>query len=84
MPCQWGYGNFVRVLVICLVQELAGRQINFEGLAFVIKAILKQNTLDPAISQLYPPLPLNNPQILEKKNSDSFKTLDDLLEHDSL
>ena len=45
---------------------LAGRRINFEGLAFASKAILRQNASDHAVSQLCLPLPLTNSQILEK------------------
>ena len=45
----------------------AGRQINFEGLAFVSTAILRQNSLRHAVSQLCLPFPLNNSQIFETK-----------------
>ena len=66
MLCQWGYRDLLQVLAICLGQVLAGRQINFEGLAFASKAILRQNMLDSAICQLCLPFPLNNSKILEK------------------
>ena len=58
---------FVQVFAICSAQVLAGRRINFEGLAFASKAILGQNTSDHVISQLCLPFPLNKSQILEKK-----------------
>ena len=45
---------------------LAGRRINFEGLVFASKAILRQNTWDPAICQLCLLFPLNKSKILEK------------------
>ena len=67
MLYQWGYRDFVELLAICLAQVLAGTQINFEGLAFASKAILGQNTSDPAICQLCLPFPLNNSKTLEKK-----------------
>ena len=49
-----------------MAQVLAGRWINFEGLAFAGKAILRQNTSDPAICQLCLPFRLNNSKILGK------------------
>ena len=48
------------------MQVLAGRRINFEGLAFTSKAIFRQNTSDPAVCQLYLPFPLNNSKTLGK------------------
>ena len=66
MLCQWGYRDFVQVLASCSEQVLAGRRINFEGLAFACKAILRQNTSDPAICQLCLPFLLNNSKILGK------------------
>ena len=61
-----GYRDFVQVLPICSVQVPAGRRINFEGLAFARKVILRQNTSDHAICQLRPPFPLNNSKTLGK------------------
>ena len=66
MLCQWGYRDLLQVLAICLAQVLAGRQINFDGLAFASKAISKQNTSDPAICQLCLLFPLINSKILGK------------------
>ena len=65
MLCQWGYRD-LQVLAICLAQVLAGRRINFEGLAFASKAILRQNMSDPATCQLCLPFPLNNSKTLKK------------------
>ena len=59
-----GYRDFVQVLPIWSVQVPAGRRINFEGLAFARKVILRQNTSDHAICQLRPLFPLNNSKIL--------------------
>ena len=64
MLCQWGYRDLLQVLTICSVQVLAGRRINFECLAFASKAILRQNTSDPAICQLYLPFPLDSSKTL--------------------
>ena len=66
MLCQWGYRDFVQVLAICSAQVAAGRRINYEGLAFASKAILRQNTLHHAVSEFGLPFLLNNSQILEK------------------
>ena len=44
MLCQWGYRDFVQALAICTAQVLASSMINFEGLAFASKAILRRNT----------------------------------------
>ena len=66
MLCQWGYRDIVQVLAISSAQVPAGRRINFEGLAFASKAILRQNTLDPAICRLCLSFSLNNSNILEK------------------
>ena len=74
MLCQWGYRDFVQAfcasrlqaLAICLMQVMAGRWINFEGLAFASKAILRQNTAEHAICQLCLPFPLNNSKIFGK------------------
>ena len=52
MLCQWGYEDLLKVPVICSARVLAGSRINFEGLAFASKAILRQNTADHAVSQL--------------------------------
>ena len=65
MLCQWGYRD-LQVLAICLAQVLAGRRINFEGLAFAGKAILRQNTSDPVICQLLLLFLLNNSKIFGK------------------
>ena len=54
------------VLAICSPQVPAGRRINFEGLAFGNKAILRQNTSDHVISQPCLPFPLNDCKIFEK------------------
>ena len=66
MLCQWGYRDIVQVLAISSAQVPAGRRINFGGLAFASKAILRQNTSDPAICRLCLSFPLNNSNILEK------------------
>ena len=66
MLCQWGYRDIVQVLAISSAQVPAGRRINFEGLAFASKAILRQNTSDPAICRLCLSFPLNNSKILGK------------------
>ena len=61
-----GYRDIVQVLAISSAQVPAGRRINFGGLAFASKAILRQNTSDPAICRLCLSFPLNNSNILEK------------------
>ena len=66
MLCQWGYRDIVQVLAISSAQVPAGRRINFGGLAFASKAILRQNTSDPAICRLCLSFPLNNSKILGK------------------
>ena len=66
MLCQWGYRNIVQVPAISSAQVPSGRRINFDGLAFATKAILRQNTSDPAIFRLCLSFPLNNFKILEK------------------
>ena len=64
--CQWDYRDFVQVLVLCLEQVLASRQINFEGLKSASEAILRQNIPDHAISQPCLTFPPNSSEILEK------------------
>ena len=66
MLCQWDYRDFVQVLAICSEQVLAGRRINFEGLAFTSEAVLRQNTSDHAVSRPCLPFPPNNSEILGK------------------
>ena len=62
MLCHWCYRNCVQVLAICSAQAPASRRrrINFEGLAFASEAILGQNMLHRAVSQLGLPFLLNN------------------------
>ena len=62
------YSDFVQVIAIGSAQGLAGRlrRINFEGLAFASKAILKQNKSDHAVSQVCLPLQLNKLNFGEK------------------
>ena len=62
----------MQVLAICSVQVPAGRRINFEGLAFASKTILRKNTSDPAICQLSLTSPLNNSKTLEKRSYNPF------------
>ena len=43
------------LLAICSAQDPAGRRINFSGLVFASKAILRQNTSHAAVSRLFYP-----------------------------
>ena len=65
--------HFVKVLATCSEQVLAGRRINFEGLAFASKTILRQNTSDHAVSRLCLPFPLNRSESFGKRSDNPFK-----------
>ena len=67
MLSQWGYRDICKSTCILLAEVPAGSRINFEGLTFASKAILrKKRPLVVAVSHLYLHLPLNNSNILEK------------------
>ena len=66
MLCQWSYGDLCASNCNLLGASTGWQTINFKGLAFASKAILRQNTSDPAICRLCLSFPLNNSKILEK------------------
>ena len=67
MLSQWGYRDICKSTCSLLAEVPAGSRINFEGLAFARRAILRKKPLVVAVSHLYLHLPLNNSNILEKK-----------------
>ena len=73
MLSQWGYRDICKSTCNLLAEVPAGSRINFEGLAFASKAILKKRPLVVAVSHLHLHLPLNNSKILGKKPDNPFK-----------
>ena len=60
------YKEIVQVLAISSAQVPAGGRINFGGLVFACKAILRQNTSDSVIWRVCLLFPLNNSKIWGK------------------
>ena len=73
MLSQWGYRDICKSLCNLLAEVPAGSRINFEGLAFASKALLRKRPLAVAVSHLHLHLPLNNSNILENNSDNPFK-----------
>ena len=67
MLSQWRDRDICMSTCNLLAEVPAGSRINFEGLAFASKAILRKKTLVVGVSHLHLHHPLNNSNILEKK-----------------